>query len=119
MKKLLLSNVLALVACLLCSMSAVAQEAYVCITTADSTMTFYYDDLRASRPGTTYVISPYGNSTAWYHNGYCPSIAQVVFDPSFANHRPRTTSYWFDNMKNLRTITGMEYLNTSETVSMY
>ena len=57
MKKVLLFKAFALVACLLCSMSAVAQEAYVVYTSEDSTLTFYYDTQRSARPGVTYDLN--------------------------------------------------------------
>jgi surface protein len=42
----------------------------------------------------------------------------VVFNPSFAGARPTTTYDWFYYMENLQTITGIEYLNTSEVNNM-
>ena len=63
-------------------------------------------------------------------------ITDVVFEPSFVVVRPTKTSYWFwsDNQKihdsnyekdwafigasNIRTITGLEYLNTSKVTTM-
>ena len=102
------------VACLLCSMSAMSQEAYVCFTPEDSTMTFYYDDLRSSRTGTTYNAYTDGNKPRWYYDGFNLKTARVVFDPSFADARPTRTGQWFSDFKNLKTITGMEYLNMSQ-----
>jgi hypothetical protein len=57
MKKVLLFKAFALVACLLCSMSAVAQEAYAVYTSEDSTLTFYYDTQRSARQGVTYDLN--------------------------------------------------------------
>ena len=48
MKKLIL-NLTILVACLMCSMSAVAAESYACYTPSNTTLTFYYDNQRSSR----------------------------------------------------------------------
>ena len=45
-------------------------------------------------------------------------MTKVVFDPSFANARPTTTYGWFFGMGNLQSITGMNYLNTSEVTNM-
>ena len=42
----------------------------------------------------------------------------MVFDPSFAGARPTSTFYWFYGMRNLETLTGLEYLNTSEVTRM-
>ena len=118
MKKLLLSNLFALLACLLCSMSATAQEAYACFTSADSTMTFYFDDLRSTREGATYDAYNNGSIPRWQFSGVHNVVTQVVFDPSFADARPTTTNQWFEHCKLLRSITGLEYLNTSQTTKM-
>ena len=42
----------------------------------------------------------------------------MKFTPSFADARPKSTSYWFYNLKNLTTIENIEYLNTSQVVYM-
>ena len=47
-----------------------------------------------------------------------PSLKSVVFDESFANARPKSTAYWFYNASQLTSITGLEYLNTSEVTNM-
>lgn len=47
-----------------------------------------------------------------------PTIKKVVFDPSFANARPKNCSSWFSN-SNVSDITGMENFNTSEVTSMF
>lgn len=53
MKKNLLSLLVALVATA-SSLPMAAQEAYAVLTEANSTLTFYYDNLRSTRPGTKY-----------------------------------------------------------------
>ena len=45
-------------------------------------------------------------------------ITTVVFESSFANARPKSCDYWFYSMTNLTSITGIEYLNTSEVIGM-
>ena len=59
------------------------------------------------------------------YNGFLPSsltweggLKHVVFDASFAEARPKSCSYWFDASKELESIEGLEYLNTSEVTSM-
>ena len=111
----LLLKLLALVACMLCSIGAAAAvEAYACFTSSDSTLTFYYDDLKSTRPGTTYNLS--GFYPGWYN--IRTSITKVVFDSSFAGARPTSGANWFNEMTNLQSITGMEYLNTSSMTDM-
>lgn len=46
------------------------------------------------------------------------TITTVIFNSSFAQARPKTTSYWFYYLDKLREIKGIEYLNTSNTVNM-
>ena len=94
------------------------KEAYACYTSSNTTLTFYYDSQRSSRTGTTYDLNTGANDTGWDTDGTNANVTRVVFDPSFANARPTTTYDWFFNMQNLQSITGMEYLNTSEVTNM-
>ena len=93
-----------------------APRAYACYTPSNTTLTFYYDTQHSSRPGTIYDLN--SGSPGWYNDGTFMTVTQAVFDPSFADARPTTTSYWFYNMGNLQSITGMSYLNTIEVTSM-
>ena len=93
-------------------------EAYACYTSSNTTLTFYYDNQRSSRSGTTYDLNTGSNDTGWDTDGTRSYVTKVVFDPSFANARPTTTCAWFYGMGNLESITGMEYLNTSEVTNM-
>ena len=91
---------------------------YACYTSSNTTLTFYYDNQRSSRTGTTYDLNTGGNDTGWDTDGTKTSVTKVVFDPSFAGARPTTTYDWFYGMENLQSITGMSYLNTSEVTDM-
>ena len=113
MKNLFLCKAIAFIACLMCSIGAVAQEAYAVFTEADSTLTFFYDELRTTRTGTTYDID---NNLGWLENS--EDISRVVFDPSFAAVRPSSTSRWFSYMWELTSIDGIAYLNTSSVTDM-
>ena len=93
-------------------------EAYACYTPSNTTLTFYYDSQRSSRTGTSYVLNTGSNNPGWETDGTNVNVTKVVFDPSFANARPTTTWSWFSNMGNLQSITGLEYLNTSEVTNM-
>jgi surface protein len=93
-------------------------EAYAVYTAENTTLTFYYDLERASRPGTTYDLNTGSNNPGWYDDNTQLSVTQVVFDPSFAAAYPTTTSSWFRGMYNLQSISGMEYLNTEEVTNM-
>ena len=46
-----------LLAAMMCALGAAAAEAYACFTPSNTTLTFYYDNYRSSRTGTTYNAS--------------------------------------------------------------
>ena len=100
---------------MMCTLGASAAEAYANYTPSDSTLTFYYDDLRSTRTGTTYDANDWPN---WYSDGTNANVTKVVFDSTFANARPTGTNHWFHGMVNLESITGITYLNTSEVTDM-
>ena len=109
----------ALVAAMLCALGAAAVEAYACYTSTNTTLTFYYDNYRSSRTGTTYDMNTGNDSPGWYTDGINANVTKVVFNSSFADALPTTTFSWFSGMQNLQSITGMnEYLNTSEVTKM-
>ena len=105
---------------LLLPLGAAAQEAYA-VYTADSTLTFYYDNQKGQREGTTYALNTGENDPGWYseHSG---DITKAVFMPSFADARPTSTYRWFaipwSEITKLTTIEGLSYLNTSCVTDM-
>ena len=119
MKKRILFRTLALMACLLCSLSGKARVlAYAIYTSEDSTLTFYYD-ANENGHGIYPCYMNYNESEPdWHLYGYYNNIVKVVFDSSFVDARPATTSKWFLDMRKLRTIEGLEYLNTSNVTTM-
>ena len=118
MKKPLSLKLFVLMACLWCAIGAVAAEAYTCYTSSNQTLTFYYDNYRSSRTGTTYDLGTGTFPPDWSSYLIRDSIRSVVFNPSFANARPTSTLSWFYGMSNLQSFTGMNYLNTSEVNNM-
>jgi len=104
---------------------AQTREAYVAQSADETTLTFYYDALRATRTGTTWGIEETkkeGDDTfpAWAGTRDVgdSTTARVVFDASFRDFRPTTTAAWFYHCKALTKIEGLEYLNTSEVKDM-
>ena len=95
-----------------------ASQAYACYTPSNTTLTFYYDNQRSNRSGTTYDLNTDNNDVGWDTDGTKSYVTKVVFDPSFAGARPKTTTGWFFGMRSLQSITGMSYLNTSEVTNM-
>jgi surface protein len=99
-------------------------EAYVNIV--DTVMTFYYDDMRSCRQGETYLVGQRSSyilngfkAPTWYHASLnLNSITWVNFDKSFADFRPTSTSCWFSDMSNLKLVSNIANLNTSETTEM-
>ena len=79
------------------------------------TLSFFCDN-EISRPGTWYsidAVNEYG-LPMWISK----DIKIVNFVSSFAKARPTSTRYWFSTCKNLGSIIGLEYLNTSEVTDM-
>ncbi len=112
---------LAMLAAIFGTGKAAAQQAYTEYDSETKTLTFYYDDDRATRSGKTYTVADEATTPLWNQIAGGPSseITTVVFDPSFADARPTSTASWFADMGNLVTINGMaENLNTSEVTSM-
>lgn len=97
--------------------TATAAEAYAVYN--NSTLTFYYDDIRSSRYGTTYDATGSLSSSDDRWLGHKNSINFVIFDATFANARPTGTAYWFYACYYLTSITGIQYLNTSQATNMY
>lgn len=93
-----------------------AQEAYAVLTETDSTLTFYYDDNKSTYTEKTFVLNSEGQEPQWVSDS--TKIKKVVFDESFASARPKATNHWFFNLHKLTSITGIQYLNTDEVVTM-
>ena len=100
-------------------------EAYVHLSADETILTFYYDTLRAERDGTTWGI----RKKKEFYNTFTPawigdsdslntSVLTAVFDTSFRDFCPTTTAEWFQYFKSLKSIEGLEHLNTSKVKSM-
>ena len=102
---------------------AVDKEAYAVYN--DGTLTFYYDNARSSKPGTTYDLNTGSNTPGWYDEHY-KDITYVNFTSSFSDARPTSTYAWFaysiDTQirypSHIISIAGLDYLNTSEVTDM-
>lgn len=83
----------------------------------NGTLTFYCDNKRSSRQGTVYDLEQKRNGgPAWLENSN--SVTKAIFDPSFANARPKTTASWFYKCSAMADIEGIAYLNTSNVSNM-
>ena len=85
---------------------------------SNGTLTFKYGEF-APNGTTSWDVSDTGTQafTDWDLRMNGP-LKHVVFDPSFAQARPKSCFAWFDACNNLEDITGLEYLNTSEVTTM-
>ena len=99
--------------------------AYVAQSADKTTLTFYYDDQRATRTGKSWGIEETKKERddtfpAWAGTWRVEDrvTARVVFDASFRDFRPTTTALWFNNYRALKQIEGLEHLNTSEVKDM-
>ena len=100
-------------------------EAYVQMSADKKTLSFFYDNKRGTREGTTWDINKkknaYGSEyPAWagIYEDYNTTTTKAVIDASFANFRPTSTAGWFQGLKALTTVEGLQNLNTSEVKSM-
>ena len=108
---------------------AQTREAYVAQsadeTTDETTLTFYYDALRATRTGTTWGIEETKEEIDYTFPAWAGTLSvedrvttRVVFDASFRDFRPFTTARWFFNYCALKQIEGLKYLNTQNVTDM-
>ena len=84
-----MKRMLLMLLCILAGMQTMKaeKEAYAVYSAANTMLTFYYDELRSSRTGTTYDLNTEGNSPEWYTDG---TYASVTFLPIAGFTRWRT-----------------------------
>ena len=92
------------------------REAYASLSTNHTTLTFYNDDQRLDRSNATYLLNTGLTDPGW--SEYAGSVTQVAFDSTFVAARPTSTNSWFRGMNKLKSIAGLNYLNTSSVKDM-
>ncbi len=105
---------------------ALKQEAYAIVSPDNTTLTFYYDNKKASRKGTAYEINAEDSIPKWvkcekraeFLYPENPNFTTVVFDESFKDARPVSCAYWFAGFSSLTNIEGINNLNTSNVTNM-
>ena len=107
------------------SAQAQTREAYVNRSANGTTLTFYYDDQRATRTGKSWGIEETKKERDYTFPAWAgtwdvtdSTTTRVVFDASFRDFRPTITARWFNYYRALKQIEGLEYLNTSEVKDM-
>lgn len=109
--------------------TAVVTEVYTEFDEETGTLTYYYDDLRATRSGVTEIYDPVGNPKSVRFTGYHNDVKKAVIDPSMKDAGLTSAKRMFYGGFNIGTdarqilsamteIEGMEYLNTAEMTNM-
>ena len=96
-------------------------KAHVVLTDSDKdgvgeTLIFYYDDEDHTQEGMVFELNIEESDPEWLE--YNENITNVIFDSGFAYARPTTTQRWFFWCTNLTSISGLNYLDTSEVTRM-
>ncbi len=89
---------------------------YAVLSGDHTVLKFFYDNDKESQGGMD--VGPFTSADGRGWNEHCESIGHVIFDGSFANYTPTSTSYWFDGFTNLTQIDGLENLNTNNITDM-
>ena len=94
----------------------VGDQGYAVFDSETGTLTFMYGEM----PDGLNVFHTDNTHYSWDDLPYwdCGQIKKVIFNPSFANARPKSTSCWFMDAYFLSEIVGIEYLNTSDVTDM-
>ena len=93
----------------------VIEQGYAVFDSETGTLTFKY----GKKPAGDNVYDTDNTDYTWESQAWdCSQIKKVVFDPSFAAARPKSTTHWFYKSELLTEIVGIEYLNTSEVTTM-
>ena len=99
--------------------SAQTPESYAVLDEATGTLTFRHD---AKKPAGAYPLNGPKEEPGWFVEGENfvnkNRIEKVVFDASFAAARPTSCRCWFTGCTELKTIEGIEYLNTENVTDM-
>ena len=90
-------------------------EAYA-VLDDNGTLTYYYG---TNKPESDNVYDiPWDNSDDFYPLWPSESINEVIIDPSFSGYQPESMAYLFSSLGDATSISGLEYLNTSQATSM-
>lgn len=95
---------------------ASGSQAWVQYDSTSKTLIFRYDDQKTDDDNCYDILDNMQRIPGWLD--CMEDIEKVVFNRSFSYVRPVCCYGWFAGMKNLTTIEGLEYLNTSEVTEM-
>ncbi len=107
---------------------SVAPQVYTEFAEATGTLTYYYDNNMDSRTGITELYDPVGNPDASRFSSYYKKVLKAVIDPSMKNASlssfknmffgGTSESWTFLSLQNMKTIEGLENLNTASVTSL-
>ena len=89
---------------------------YVGFIPSTGTLVFRNDGHSAAYGSNVYTLNGEGGNPGWY--AIRKAVNHVVFDPSFDDVHPTSTSSWFKGMSSLTDITGLQYLHTDAVTNM-
>lgn len=104
-------------------------EIYTEYAEETGTLTYYYDDQREERTGTTEVYDPVGNPDAVRFTGYYRKVTKAVIDPSM-KQAPLTSfngmfyggtnqeTWVMQTLSKMKSVEGLENLNTEKVTDM-
>lgn len=75
------------------------------------TLTYYYDTEKGKHSGT--ILSRVEDGVRRNSN-----VMACIFDPSFANFKPTRLDHFFYGNKNMKSVTGLQYLTTDDVTDM-
>lgn len=93
-----------------------AKEHYIAEYNRDTETLNFKQDILPLGSTTVWDAENTGSEPGWLSR--IPYVTNVIFEESFADARPTSCALWFKGASKLTTITGLEYLNTSEVTSM-
>ena len=102
----------------------VEPEPYAVLSENNTVLTFYYDDQKSARGGMS--VGPFtydytqANMPRWSKDfTISDKLTTVIFDDSFASYKSlKSTAYWFYELRNLKTIIGIENVCTDSVTDM-
>ncbi len=102
------------------SLAKADKQAWVEYQEGTATLTFHYDENKEVTTATAkYDLNSGSDKPGWVTDkNPKKTVTTVVFDSSFADARPTTTTRWFYTFTKLTRLDGIEYLNTSMVTDM-
>ena len=121
MKKHFFAFLVLIALCLFGGNANAIVKTYSYFNTSKKTLTFYYnaDGVPSNIQNSSYTYAIGDNWEHSYSNDtYADQIERVVFDKSLKVKEVKWIQKWFRGLKNLKSVTGFEYINPTETTNL-